>query len=46
MRAMVSAPFWWGLVFVIGFMPPLFGGTGITMWLLKRRNKRRVAAQA
>ena len=35
---------WWGLVFVIGFLPPLFVGTGITMWLLKRRNKRRVAA--
>ena len=37
---------WWGLVFVIGFLLPLFVGTGLTMWLLKRRNKRRVAAQA
>jgi uncharacterized iron-regulated membrane protein len=36
---------WWLLVFVIGFLPPLFAGTGITMWLLKRRNKRRVALQ-
>jgi uncharacterized iron-regulated membrane protein len=36
---------WWVLVFVIGFLPPLFVGTGITMWLLKRRNRRRVAAQ-
>ena len=36
---------WWGLVFVIGFLPPLFVGTGLSMWLLKRRNRRRVAAQ-
>ncbi|MBY0509142.1 MAG: PepSY domain-containing protein [Rhodospirillaceae bacterium] len=37
---------WWVLVFVIGFLPLLFVGTGLAMWLLKRRNKRRVAAQA
>lgn len=36
---------WWMLVFLIGFLPPLFVVTGLSMWLLKRRNKRRVAAQ-
>jgi len=36
---------WWIPVFISGFLPALFVGTGITMYLIKRRNKRRVAAQ-
>ena len=36
---------WWIPVLISGLLPPLFVGTGITMYLLKRRNKRRVAAQ-
>lgn len=36
---------WFILVFISGFLPPLFVGTGITMWWLKRRNKKRVMAQ-
>jgi uncharacterized iron-regulated membrane protein len=36
---------WWVLVLLSGLLPPLFVGTGLTMWLLKRRNKRRLAAQ-
>jgi uncharacterized iron-regulated membrane protein len=37
---------WWIPVFISGFLPALFVGTGIAMYLIKRRNKRRVAAQA
>ncbi len=36
---------WFILVFISGALPPLFVGTGITMWWLKRRNKKRVMAQ-
>ena len=32
---------WWVLVFLSGFMPPLFVITGVSMWLLKRRARRR-----
>lgn len=39
-------PIWWALVFLSGFLPVLFTITGVTMWLLKRRNKRRVMQQA
>ncbi|MBL8645221.1 MAG: PepSY domain-containing protein [Rhodospirillaceae bacterium] len=35
---------WWVLVFLSGFLPLLFTVTGITMWWLKRRNKKRMAA--
>ncbi|MBX6369490.1 MAG: PepSY domain-containing protein, partial [Rhodospirillales bacterium] len=33
-------PIWRGLVFMSGFLPPLFVVTGIWMWLLKRRARR------
>ena len=36
---------WWTLVFISGFLPLLFVVTGVSMWFLKRRNKRRVMAQ-
>jgi uncharacterized iron-regulated membrane protein len=36
---------WFILVMISGLLPPLFVGTGITMYLLKRRNKKRVMAQ-
>lgn len=36
---------WWIPVLLSGLLPPLFVGTGITMYLLKRRNKRRVVGQ-
>jgi len=36
---------WWILVLLSGFLPLVFVITGLSMWLLKRRNKRRVAAQ-
>jgi len=36
---------WWTLVFISGFLPLLFVITGISMWLLKRRNRARVQAQ-
>jgi uncharacterized iron-regulated membrane protein len=28
---------WWLLVFISGLLPPLFAGTGVTMWWLRRR---------
>lgn len=37
---------WKILVFLSGFLPPLFAVTGISMWLIKRRNRRRAALQA
>lgn len=37
---------WWILVFISGLLPALFVGTGITMYLLKRRNKALVKARA
>ena len=36
---------WWTLVFISGFLPLIFVITGISMWLLKRRNRARVQAQ-
>lgn len=36
---------WWGLVFLSGFLPLLFVITGIAMWWMKRRNRLRVQAQ-
>jgi len=36
---------WWILTLLSGFLPILFGITGIWMWLIKRRNKARVTAQ-
>ncbi len=35
---------WWSLVFLSGFLPLMFFITGFCMWLIKRRNKRRVMA--
>ncbi|MBL8628831.1 MAG: PepSY domain-containing protein [Rhodospirillaceae bacterium] len=35
---------WWALVFLSGFLPLVFTVTGITMWWLKRRNKKRMQA--
>jgi len=32
---------WRLLVFVTGLLPPLFAGTGVTMWLLRRRARAR-----
>jgi len=38
---------WWRiLVFLSGFLPPLFAVTGIAMWLMKRRASRRKRAWA
>ncbi|NDC64945.1 MAG: PepSY domain-containing protein, partial [Planctomycetia bacterium] len=37
---------WKILVFLSGFLPPLFAVTGVSMWLIKRRNRRRAALQA
>jgi len=36
---------WWTLVFISGFLPLLFVTTGVSMWLLKRRNRARVRAR-
>ena len=35
---------WRGLVFLSGFLPPLFAASGVTMWLLKRRARNRGGA--
>ncbi len=35
---------WWVLVFTSGFLPLLFVVTGMSMWWLKRRNKKRMQA--
>ncbi len=37
---------WKILVFLSGFLPPLFAVTGVSMWLIKRRNRRRTALEA
>lgn len=37
---------WKILVFLSGLLPPLFAVTGVSMWLIKRRNRRRAALQA
>lgn len=37
-------PVWQFLVFVSGFLPLLFAITGVSMWLIKRRNRRRMQA--
>jgi uncharacterized iron-regulated membrane protein len=34
---------WRILVFLSGFLPALFAITGVSMWLLKRRNRRQAA---
>jgi uncharacterized iron-regulated membrane protein len=36
---------WRILVFISGFLPPLFVITGIWMWLVKRRARRTIAAR-
>jgi uncharacterized iron-regulated membrane protein len=35
---------WWGLVFLSGFLPLLFVVTGVTMWWMKRKNRLRMQA--
>jgi uncharacterized iron-regulated membrane protein len=37
---------WWILTLLSGFLPILFAVSGIWMWLIKRRNKARVAQMA
>jgi len=37
-------PIWQFLVFLSGFLPLLFAITGVSMWLIKRRNRRRMQA--
>ncbi len=37
---------WRILVFLSGFLPPLFAGTGVTMWLLKRNARARLRGGA
>jgi len=37
-------PVWRGLVALTGAALPVFGITGLMLWLLKRRNRRRIAA--
>jgi uncharacterized iron-regulated membrane protein len=36
---------WQGLVFVSGFLPVLFVITGLSMWWMKRRNRRAAGAR-
>jgi uncharacterized iron-regulated membrane protein len=37
-------PVWRGLVALTGVALPVFGFTGVMLWLLKRRNRRQIAA--
>jgi uncharacterized iron-regulated membrane protein len=36
---------WWSLVLASGVLPVIFAVSGISLWLVKRRNRARVAAQ-